>query len=171
MFAIQIICLPIVSLFSLILLHIAYVRWLIYRKKEFSQQSTLIRLSLSLNVPLGIVLLIICLTGNFDQGVSSFIYIFLVYNALSYSYFHVFNMSETARRIRLLLEIRLNRDVELKYKNYSEINMIKSRIERLIHMGQIKSYGSIFKVNSNFLINISNLVNLWKKILNLEEPS
>ena len=70
----------------------------------------------------------------------SIIYIVLAFNAFSYSYFHLFNMSETGRRVRMLREIEAGRlKTEKEIQNvYSVTDMIEERLHRLQDLGQIK---------------------------------
>lgn len=67
-------------------------------------------------------------------------YCLIVYNAVMYSYFHLFNMSETARRIRILLNALehgvLRREEILAI--YSPRDMVMVRLERLVLMGWLK---------------------------------
>lgn len=67
-------------------------------------------------------------------------YCLIVYNAVMYSYFHLFNMSETARRIRILLNIlergALRREEILAI--YLPRDMVMVRLERLVLMGWLK---------------------------------
>jgi hypothetical protein len=58
----------------------------------------------------------------------------LVYACLAYSYFHVFNMSETARRIRILSELYLagplsGREIS---RLYSGEGLLEARLDRLV---------------------------------------
>lgn len=58
----------------------------------------------------------------------------LVYVCLAYSYFHVFNMSETARRIRILAELYLagplsGREIS---RLYSGEGLLEARLDRLV---------------------------------------
>ena len=58
----------------------------------------------------------------------------LVYGCLAYSYFHVFNMSETARRIRILSELYLagpltGREISRLYRGEG---LLEARLDRLV---------------------------------------
>jgi len=59
------------------------------------------------NLPMGVLAWLVYLrrvstAGEFVTGI---IYFLLTYNALAYSFFHIFNMSDTARRIKILNDI------------------------------------------------------------------
>jgi hypothetical protein len=64
----------------------------------------------------------------------------LAYLSLAYSYFHFFNMSETARRMRLMIELYLSPNGltprELMSR-YSAEEVVEVRLGRLLSIGQI----------------------------------
>lgn len=70
----------------------------------------------------------------------SCLYALIVYLLLAYSYFHLFNMSETARRIRILREIYQRDRVRAEdiAERYSASSMLTNRITRLLETGQIR---------------------------------
>lgn len=96
-------------------------------------------------------------------------YSFSVYVVLGYCYFHLFNMSETARRVRILYEI--NRRKRLTGAELSGIygagQMLENRIERLVSTGQIKKSGERYMISSRWLYNAARLFAIWGRILNL----
>ena len=65
---------------------------------------------------------------------SSGLYLFLIYGLFSYVYFHFFNMSETARRVRILAEIQKARVFKRDrvHEEYSARDMISNRLKRLV---------------------------------------
>ena len=76
----------------------------------------------------------------FSRFLPPLVYSLVVFNAAAYAYFHVFNMSETARRIRILQAICAQpglreRDLAL---DYSPQDMVKGRVDRLIGLGEIE---------------------------------
>jgi len=99
--------------------------------------------------PLGAVPMGAALWGVYIGGLGSperslaSLYALVVYVLLAYTYFHLFNMSETARRIRILREIyaagRLS--AEEIAGRYSAEAIFANRIERLLATGQIKEVG------------------------------
>ncbi len=64
----------------------------------------------------------------------------IVYNGIAYAYFHVFNMSETARRIHILLHVLTHNGVnaESLSENYLPRSMASVRLDRLEKMGQFE---------------------------------
>jgi hypothetical protein len=64
----------------------------------------------------------------------------LIYGAASYCYFHVVNLGETARRIRILREIRLAGGaltLDAIRRRYGASEMLDRRIGRLVGTGQL----------------------------------
>lgn len=74
------------------------------------------------------------------------LYSFLVFTSGCYTYFHFVNMSQTARRIRIVNEIFKHpegmtlKDIE---RNYSFEEQVDRRIDRMISSGQIKLHDKI----------------------------
>jgi len=118
-------------------IHIFLVRLCGLFKKPFSRQKGVIASFVLGFIPLGIVFLLWIINLNIDAWspiLWSGIYLFLVYILFSYVYFHVFNMSETARRIRILTEIYRTgalKKGELAAK-YTRQDMISNRLKRLV---------------------------------------
>lgn len=98
---------------------------------------------------------------------------FFIYAMLSYGYFHFVNLSESARRIRLLREIEeagsgLTEAQILGRYNADEI--LNRRMKRLLSTGQIKERdGRLFIANPVMLI--SARIVLFLKIFLLENKS
>ncbi len=123
------------------------------------------------NVPFGIGAYLLYPGGASSSGsaLSYWIFFLITYNALAYSFFHVFNMSDTARRIKILSEIRAAgslRTSELR-SSYSSEEMLENRIERLLYSGQIKRSGSGYVLGSRLLYYAAKAVDLWGRVLGL----
>jgi hypothetical protein len=73
----------------------------------------------------------------------------LIYGCLSYCYFHFINLGETARRIRILREIRLAGGViapnDLQ-RRYNAREMLDRRVARLLGTGQLVLADGRFRV-------------------------
>lgn len=96
------------------------------------------------------------------------LYALIVYNLFSYSYFHVFNMSETARRIRILYEIY--RAGSLNAEDipaiYSPKGMLDNRVSRLLTLGQIKRLdGERYALKGRLLYNAARMIAGWGRVL------
>ena len=102
-----------------------------------------------------------------NKNLSSVLYSFIVYNSLAYCYFHFFNMSETARRIRILTEIKKKSSVASNELTnfYKSDFMIKTRLERLINLGQVRLIGNKYVLSAKILYLASIIVYNWRKIL------
>lgn len=119
--------------------HVFYCRLFGARSKRSPQKV------LGLVIIAGDILLLTGLTSTaiaegLLHGGALIAYCLIVYNAVMYSYFHLFNMSETARRIRILLNVLehgvLRREKILAI--YSPCDMVMVRLERLVLMGWLK---------------------------------
>jgi len=106
-----------------------------------SPQAFLAKLIVGFNVP---VLTVAGLIGRAEGRPANDIllmifFVLVVFNCAAYAYFHVFNMSETARRIRILLYLHEQggADKDSLIAFYSPSNMIEARLERLVEMRQI----------------------------------
>lgn len=65
--------------------------------------------------------------------------------------FHVFNMSETARRIRILLSIRDGQALRSE-SGYSPSEMVRVRLKRLVELRQVETTGGIWKARTGILL-------------------
>ena len=95
------------------------------------------------------------------------LYAFLVYSGFAYSYFHFFNMSETARRIKVLCILFFATSLgigELK-THFVPGDQISNRLERLIALGQVKKFRDRFTIRSRFLWAIAVTLLGLKRIL------
>jgi hypothetical protein len=123
-----------VSPFALVFIHIIFVHLAKLFKINISGQLLAILTELLFNIP---VLLIIYSINN---SPSTLIYSFIVYNCLGYSYFHFYNLSETARRIRILIEVKNQKSIskEELMSIYKPDIILSNRLDRLIKLGQIR---------------------------------
>ena len=135
-----------------------------------SPQMFLIKSVLYMNMPLSLCIFFIGYLESraYIDIILMLLFGLLVFNCLTYVYFHFFNMSETARRIKILIQLYQN-DItsidELKYE-YNPSDMISSRLERLLEMGEItvdKSGG--YHINSKILLPIANAFSVMKKLI------
>jgi len=92
------------------------------------------------------------------------IYFILLVFSLQYTYFHFFNMSQTARRINLLIRIASNKNSFLA-DGYNPKKMVENRIQRLIFLNQIEYKNSFLYLKSNLFFNIGSMLRFVGKIL------
>jgi hypothetical protein len=152
----------------LVILHALYIR-AFSDKKAVSGQKDLLTV-ISVVFPLYLVGTILSDRG-LSHDLSAMIYLFMVLAAVTYFYFHIFNMSETARRIKILsriykgewkrendlggyreqtdpVEIRLKRLVMLKAVALGNDGryVLKSRI-LLFAAGAVKAFRELLKIS------------------------
>lgn len=104
------------------------------------------------------------------DALMSWLYAFITYNVLAYCYFHLFNMTETARRLRILRELYYSgglKEQELP-GTYNADDMIRNRIERLLSLGQIKKTGGGYALDRKLFFRISAVMALWAGVLKLK---
>ena len=83
------------------------------------------------------------------------LYDLIFFNCTAYAYFHVFNLSETGRRIRILLELL---DGVTPDTAYAAQDMVRQRLGRLLLMGQVRLEQGRFVLASRKLLNIARLI-------------
>lgn len=101
---------------------------------------------------------------------SAVLYALIVYGGIAYSYFHVFNMSETARRIRIFREIHLAGTLTAQdiLKLYSASDIVKVRLERLKATGQLEFADGRYRVRGRSLYLVAVLIEHWRALLGYE---
>jgi len=153
-----------ISPLMLMIFHILFIRIIHLYKLDISNQLSLVLSMLFLNIPLllGVYLL--------NKDLSSLIYAFIIYNSLAYSYFHFFNLSETARRIKILLEIKHKKHIVIEEltKHYKPDFMVKTRLKRLIDLKQIKKQDNKYILIGKSMLVAAILVHMWRKLLSFE---
>lgn len=148
---------------GMVLVHIFYERYVvsIFNLKS-SAQIRLIRVSFF--YVSSVLLSLFFLKFN----VVEIAYVFLVLSLVTYSYFHFFNMSLTARRVRMMIDAYEKLETHnLKSQEiaYTHKNMISNRIDRLIKLGQIKvEKDRIFIASKTFLF-IGDCLSVFGKLL------
>lgn len=82
---------------------------------------------------------------------------------IAYCYFHLFNMSETARRIRILTSYYLG--VPIDERSYSLDAMIDARIERLIMVNSLRHDGGCYQPVPGPLLAAASVLDWWRGLL------
>ena len=87
----------------------------------------------------------------------------------AYIYFIVFSMGETARRIRIVIEIRRRGTLPETALDsiYGGSEVISKRLERLVNTGQLSFDGQTFRLRGKLLYAGAIIVDAWAKILGL----
>lgn len=96
-------------------------------------------------------------------------YAALVYALLAYSYFHIFNMGETARRVRILIELSQHGGMRAERLKsfYNTKTMLDRRVERLLSLGQVRLDGERVVLASKRLFLAAGMMSNWCRILGL----
>jgi hypothetical protein len=149
--------------------HFGYCR-LYGKNSSSSPQNRLLAIILVGNIPLLFGILMIG-TIQYVPILEFFIliiYALIVYNCILYAYFHLFNMSETARRIRILLQLRESGGLTKPQllDQYSPQNMVEARLKRLQKMGVICStQEGNYRTCNSIAVMIARLFQIIRKLL------
>lgn len=121
---------------TLFILHAAANR--LRGRGRFSPQILLLALIGALNVPLLAAAALFARREAASAGEAAAMVAFavVVTNGFAYAYFHFFNMSETGRRVRMVIEIARGGNAALR-KGYSSSAMVAARIVRLVETRQV----------------------------------
>jgi hypothetical protein len=95
------------------------------------------------------------------------LFTFLVSAGSSHVYFHIFNMSETARRIRILVLASTKRDVDVKLgqDRFTQLQMIRRRITRLVSAGIIFQVDGKYHARRTLLMTIAVMMSRYERFL------
>lgn len=160
----------------ILLLHIILSRLALFFRTKRPPQFICVMAVLFGNLFFLILLLFLCFIapGASDTvpaavTVPSILYAFIVYNLMGYTYFHIYNMSETARRVRILYDInskgRLKKaDIE---KFYHKGDMVAMRVERLLGLKQIKQKNGAYVLDARLLYYAALLLAFWSRLIGL----
>jgi DNA-binding transcriptional ArsR family regulator len=146
--------------------HFGYCRF--YGKNSSrSPQNSLLAIIFLGNIPLLLGVWIIAAIESIPvlEFVFLIIYALIVYNCVLYAYFHLFNMSETARRIRMLLQLRAFGSLTKEQLRdlYSPQNMVEARLNRLEKMGLIyRDRQGGYQTSNRVMVIIARLFQLIK---------
>lgn len=152
------------------LLHAFVLRWLQW---VTAQRAAVISVLFG-HIPMGLLLWYFVFRGFTARGaelVSAVFYCFIVYNALAYTYFHIFNMSETARRIRMLYELERAGPLSASdiISMYGTPHLIGVRLDRLVDLGQLSCNDGHYVLKGKALYYAALLVSAWRRILGFKQ--
>ena len=156
-----------------ILSHIVACRYINRRGGFKSSQLFLIKFVLVMNIPLIIFVSLIGLfeSRSFLQILYMLFFALLVFNAFSYAYFHFFNMSETARRIRMLILIFKKGITTLDklQENYSSDQMVTARLNRLLQMQEISTDNKgVYHISSKYFLKLAYFFNWLRYVIKFD---
>jgi len=101
------------------------------------------------------------------RDVGSVAYVAIVYAGVAYAYFHLFNMSETARRIRLIREIDRHgslAEAEVR-RAYSDDEVVDTRLARMLAMGHLVEKDGRYVAGSPALLLAARVLDAWRSVL------
>jgi hypothetical protein len=147
------------SVSGLFLAHVALCRQVLAVRENVSRQKATALLGLALNVPLVAAVLFGGVQGPWPPADTMWllVYLLLAYNAVAYAYFHLFNLGETGRRIRMLLEVA-DGTAPSADASYSAESMVRARLQRLEQMGQARRIGARWHLHGTLLLRIGKFV-------------
>jgi putative flippase GtrA len=121
--------------------HALFARAVLARRADVSPQKTLVGLVLALNLPLWLAVVYAVRAASILDILGALVFAAAVFNAFGYAYFHFFNLSETGRRVRLLLQLNEAGaiDTATLEGQYSPEHMVQVRLQRLQQMGQLRT--------------------------------
>jgi hypothetical protein len=138
-----------------------------------SRQISAVRALLASYLPAAVLLWACVLRGRPDAAAiaSTSCYAFLVHTCFAIAYFHLYNMSETARRIRILHVIGAagSLPAEQVTSLYGTADIIASRLHRLVAMGQLRFEGGRYAIDGKLLYAAARIIRLWRRTLRLGE--
>lgn len=107
----------------------------------------------------------------YPENLLTLLYAVVVYSSCGYAYFHFFNMSETARRIRILAEI--NRAGSLPLSSilalYTTSGIVSARLRRLVALGKLSASGDGYRVSGRLLYWAAIGIRLWRSVIGFEK--
>jgi hypothetical protein len=100
-------------------------------------------------------------------GATARVYETVVYICIAYAYFHLFNMSETARRIRILHEVDEQGGIDETdlQRAYSEAEVVEKRIKRMVDMGSIELRANGYVLRGHVLYLAARILDGWRGVL------
>jgi len=102
-----------------------------------------------------------------DATVWAQLYVAVVSVLIAYAYFHFFNMSETARRVRILMEVAEagTLDADAIAARHPPAPLVEVRIERLLAAGQAVEREGRIALASSLLVLAARVVFAWRRVL------
>jgi hypothetical protein len=156
-----------IALTALVVIHILSVRLLTAFSAQYSTQLLVVLCVVVINVFLALYVLAFLDFQSYTFW--EYLYISLVFNSLAYTYLHIFNMSETARRIKILIEIQLSEeDIGISYEdNYDIKSILQNRLKRLVQMKQIYFYDGTYRLSGSTLIYVGRLLSFFRRVIGI----
>jgi len=147
-------------------LAIVAVHWigcrLLPKRAAENGQGFLIALVILMNVPFGLGLSVL------SRESALWVFALLIFNCVGYAYFHWFNLTETSRRGKIL--VTLQEKGELPHSNTYTSEQIRTRLERLVRLGQIRrDEDGRYRLRSRSLLAVGRGIEGIRTVLGFEE--
>ena len=138
--------------------HITLMRCINSRDFQGSKQTQFIKLAFL------ILLLFVMIVAALSQlKIIDLVYLSLMCALEGYFIFHIFNLSQTGRRVRLLIDL-YNNNLPGGHKRYSNNEIVQKRVNRLISMGQITCVSGRLNIKSSTFLRIGYFMIFFKKL-------
>lgn len=166
-------CILLTAVISLLIpfaVHLLLVRVFgLFRKTELRQKGVFFSVLAGI-LPLAALCIVWVVSAAPSDTVGlivSLLYFFLIYLLAGYVYFHFFNMSETARRVRLLIESSKTGSLnKTDLKNlYPHQDIVSVRIERLSALGELRRSGDRYVLGNRVLLLPAKLIFTLRRLL------
>lgn len=155
----------------ILVLHIVTSRTVRYFKWQAPTQKLALVCIVLGNFPMGLLVWFFVLRhlDLVDQFWGA-VYCILVYNALGHVYFHLFNMTETSIRVRLLREIDVQEQtIEEVIGRYDPSNSVGVRMQRLEDIGVVKQSNGRYYLQTQWLYYVGIVCRAWGFLLGFYE--
>ena len=149
----------------LFIAHAAIIRIAARVHAPVSNQKVALYTIVLMNIP--IICSSIRIIGFFNATKADYAYVLCAYNLIGYCYFHLFNMSETARRIKILSAVKKGAIASLKdvQGHYDYHTTLMLRLERLEALSQIALSNGKYNVTGGTLLVAANCIRFLRNIL------
>ncbi len=89
------------------------------------------------------------------------------YLGFGYAYFHLYNLTETGRRIRILDEFRTKGPMTLEEleRRYAPEGMLRARLGRLVELGQARLEDGRYRLNGRVLLGAARVLAAFRRLL------
>ena len=152
---------------TLLLFHALLVRIMAWCKPEIGNQTVILIAILLFNLPL-----IGSACAIMGRDLVGQLYVILTANCFAYCYFHLFNMSETARRIKVLVGIHSSKvktlgDLAGYYDTGNALELRLSRLEKISQLKRLKNGN--YAIQNALLYYVAFLIPLFRRLLGFRD--
>lgn len=150
--------------------HLLIIRLLgLFREKSLRQKGAIMSITWGF-LPLGALFFLwSCLIKerNWANLFWSGTYLFSIYILFAYAYFHLFNMSETARRVRILTGSPNSGKLTKSEvaREYTCRGMVSIRLQRLLSLKELRLEGRNYRIDRGVLIFPAKVVSFLHKLI------